>query len=87
MKKQLIIAVLVALAGSASAAPFDAEFSTTGGVDSVSFEWDGAGGASYALEQSPDNRNDIAVEHPETVSELSAMIKAWLKATSPMIVE
>ncbi len=33
MKKQLIIAVLVALAGSASAAPvpFDAEFSTTGG--------------------------------------------------------
>ena len=56
MKKQLIIAVLVALAGSASAAPvpFDAEFSTTGGVDSVSFEWGGEGGASYALEQCPD---------------------------------
>ncbi len=34
--------------------PFSAEFTTTGGQGSVSFEWDGAGGASYALVECPD---------------------------------
>jgi len=33
---------------------FSAEFTTTGGQGSVSFEWDGEGGASYVLEQCPD---------------------------------
>jgi hypothetical protein len=34
--------------------PFAAGFSTTGGQERVSFQWQGGGGAKYALVQSPD---------------------------------